>query len=72
MHTAHSSDMAIPQAPGRLMLHLWSGGRDQVNWHGKPTFRDGARAVFYCLSYRAGGDAAGQCSDTFAPARCNK
>lgn len=72
VHTARSSDMAIPQAPGRLMVHLWSGGRDQVKWHGKPSFGDGARALFYCLSYQAKGDQTDQCSDTFDPARYNR
>ncbi|WP_291196701.1 family 16 glycosylhydrolase [Hyphomonas sp.] len=64
-YTATPADMPIPQAPGRLMLHLWSGGRDQVGWHGKPTFKDGARAKYYCLSYQAAGDETRQCSDAF-------
>jgi beta-glucanase (GH16 family) len=64
-HTATPADTPIPQSPGRLMVHLWSGGRDQVGWHGKPTFKDGARARFYCLSYQAAGDGTAQCSDTF-------
>lgn len=68
-HTATPADMPIPQSPGRLMVHLWSGGRDQVGWHGKPTFKDGARARFYCLSYQAAGDGTGQCSDTFKASR---
>jgi len=68
-HTARASDMPIPQAPGRLMLHLWSGGRDQVGWHGKPTFKDGARAKYFCLSYQAAGDDTAQCSDTFSAKR---
>ncbi|MBK8198934.1 MAG: family 16 glycosylhydrolase [Acidobacteria bacterium] len=72
VHTARPSDFPIPQAPGRLMLHLWSGGRDQVSWAGEPTFRDGARAKYYCLSYQAAGDSSSQCSDTFVPRRYKK
>lgn len=64
-HRALPSDHPIPQSPGRLMVHLWSGGPDQVNWHGKPTFRDGTYASFYCLSFRATGDQTSQCSDTY-------
>lgn len=67
VHTSTPADMAIPQAPGRLMVHLWSGTRDQYNWHGEPTFRNGARALFYCLSYQATGDRTEQCSDSFDP-----
>lgn len=69
VHTATPDDMAIPQAPGRLMVHLWSGTRDQYDWHGIPTFKNGARARFYCLSYRAAGDRTEQCSDSFRQGR---
>lgn len=71
-HTARPSDHPIPQAPGRLMVHLWSGGPDQVKWHGKPTFKNGTRARFYCLSYRASDDQTAQCSDTFDARSFNK
>lgn len=67
VHTATPADMAIPQAPGRLMVHLWSGTRDQYSWHGEPTFRNGARARFYCLSYQAAGEDTEQCSDSYNP-----
>ncbi|MFN7169142.1 MAG: family 16 glycosylhydrolase [Pannonibacter sp.] len=65
VHTATPEDFPIPQTPGRLMMHLWSGTPDQYDWHGRPAFKNGARAKFYCLSYRAARDAARQCSDTF-------
>ena len=68
-HTATPADMPIPQSPGRLMVHLWSGGRDQVGWHGRATFRDGTRARVYCLSHQAAGDRTAQCSDTFKASR---
>ncbi len=69
VHTAPADFHAIPQAPGRLIVHLWSGGREQHDWHGRPTFRDGTRASVYCLSFRAQGDSAAQCSDTFSAKR---
>ena len=65
LYTATPATLAIPQAPGRLIVHLWSGGREQYEWHGRPTFKDGTRASVYCLSFRALGDDAAQCSDTF-------
>ncbi len=68
VHTATPAVQPIPQAPGRLMVHLWSGGPQQYRWHGKPTFKDGARAAVYCLSFRRAGDTAPQCSDTFRAA----
>jgi endo-1,3-1,4-beta-glycanase ExoK len=61
----YTATLAIPQAPGRLMVHLWSGGREQYDWHGRPTFKDGTRASVYCLSFRAQGDDTAQCSSTF-------
>lgn len=65
LHTSTAADHPIPQAPGRLMVHLWSGGPGQYQWHGRPTFKDGVRASFYCLSHQAAGDTSRQCSDTF-------
>ncbi|MFN7163984.1 MAG: family 16 glycosylhydrolase [Hyphomonas sp.] len=65
IYTATPADHPIPQAPGRLMVHLWSGGANQIKWHGRPTFKDGVRASVYCLSHQAAGDASRQCSDTF-------
>lgn len=67
VHTATPADMPIPKAPGRLIVHLWSGTPEQYDWHGEPTFRNGARARFYCLSYQAAGDRAEQCSDSYDP-----
>lgn len=72
VHKATARDMAIPQAPGRLIVHLWSGTREQYDWHGPPTFRNGARAQFYCLSFRASGDRAEQCSDSYDPRNYRK
>lgn len=64
-HRAREKDHPIPQAPGRLMIQLWTGSKSQENWHGKPTFEDGTRASYYCLSYLKAGDIAPQCSDNF-------
>jgi beta-glucanase (GH16 family) len=71
MHTATPEDHPIPQSPGRLMIHLWSGGPDQYAWHGRPTFEDGTRAAYYCLSFQKAGDTTPQCSDTFDPVAAN-
>lgn len=71
-HTATGRDFPIPQAPGRLMVHLWSGGPDQVSWAGKPTFKNGARAKYYCLSHQAAGETSSQCSDSFVLKRYKK
>lgn len=71
LHTATPEDHPIPQSPGRVMVHLWSGGPAQYNWHGRPTFEDGARAAFYCISYQKAGEDAPQCSDTFDPVAAN-
>jgi len=65
VYTATPATLAIPQTPGRLIVHLWSGGREQYAWHGRPTFKDGTRASIYCLSFRALGDDTAQCSSTF-------
>lgn len=67
VHTARHADHPIPQAPGRLMVHLWSGTPEQYDWHGYPSYKNGARARFYCLSYRATGDRTEQCSDSYNP-----
>ncbi len=73
IHRSTWADHPIPRTPGRLMLHAWSGGPGQYDWHGRPTFKDGTRAAVYCLSYQAMGDATGQCSDTYvAPAKSPK
>lgn len=64
-YSTKPSDLAIPQSPSRLIVNLWSGTRNQYGWHGRPTFKNGARARFYCISYRAAGDETSQCSDTF-------
>lgn len=71
LHTASAADHPIPQAPGRYIIHLWSGTEHQHNWHGIPTFKDGVRASYYCLSYQKRGDSAPQCSDTFDPVAAN-
>lgn len=71
-HTARNSDHPIPQAPGRIMIQLWTGTRQQHDWHGKPTFPNGTRASYYCLSYQKPGDATPQCSDTFDPVEANR
>lgn len=72
VHTATAADMPLPHAPGRLMVHLWSGTPNQYEWHGPPTFRNGARARFYCLSFQAAGDDTKQCSDSFDPRKFRK
>jgi hypothetical protein len=33
------------------MIQLWSGQEEQFEWHGVPTFEDGTRAAYYCISY---------------------
>lgn len=70
-HTATAKDHPIPQSPGRIIISLWSGGPAQFDWHGRPTFEDGTRAAFYCISFQKAGDASPQCSDTFDPVAAN-
>ena len=65
VHTVTSAELPIPQAPGRIIMNIWSGSPDQYAWHGEPEFEDGTRAVYYCVSFRALGDTSGQCSDTY-------
>lgn len=72
VYTATPETHPIPQSPGRLMLSVWSGDPPLSDWHGKPTFKNGARAKYYCLSYKAMGDRSGQCSDTFTTGRRQK
>lgn len=71
LHTARPEDHPIPQSPGRVMIHLWSGTPQQYDWHGRPTFEDGVRAAFYCMSFAKAGESAPQCSDTFDPVAAN-
>lgn len=70
-HTATGEDQPIPQSPGRIIINLWSGSPDQFQWHGWPTFEDGTRAAYYCISYQKAGDDSPQCSDTFDPVAAN-
>ncbi len=65
VHTITSEDYPIPQAPGRLMMSIWTGSPEQYGWHGKPTFKNGVAASYYCTSFQAAGDTTPQCSDTF-------
>lgn len=71
MHTATDEDHPIPQHPSRIMIQLWSGQEEQFEWHGVPTFEDGTRAAYYCISYLKAGDTGPQCSDTFDPVAAN-
>lgn len=66
VHTSTAEDHPIPQSASRLILQLWSGSPDQYDWHGPPTFQNGTRAAYYCLSFQNAGDTSPQCSDTFA------
>lgn len=61
-----AADRPIPQSPGRLMMNIWTGSEDQYAWHGPPEFADGARAIYYCVSFQALGDTSSQCSDSEA------
>lgn len=70
-HTATAKDQPIPQSPGRIIISLWSGGPGQFDWHGVPTFEDGTRAAFYCVSFQKSGETSPQCSDTFDPVAAN-
>lgn len=55
----------IPRAPGRIIMDLWSGSPNQYAWHGKPTFKNGTRAYYYCASFLQAGDSKPQCSDDY-------
>lgn len=68
---ATQQDHPIPQSPSRIIIQLWSGTPKQYLWHGHPTFKDGTRAAYYCLSYQKRGDESGQCSDHFDPVMAN-
>lgn len=68
VHTSTAEDHPIPQSPSRIILQLWSGSPAQFDWHGPPTFSNGTRAAYYCVSFQKAGDHAPQCSDTFDPA----
>lgn len=71
VHTSTAEDHPIPQSPSRVILQLWSGSADQYDWHGPPTFPNGSRAAYYCLSFQKTGDRSPQCSDTFDFAEIN-
>lgn|GEM_PF-1098643 len=71
MHTATHDEHPIPQHPSRIIIQLWSGERAQYEWHGMPTFEDGTRAAYYCVSYLKAGDTGPQCSDSFDPVAAN-
>jgi len=71
LHTATEADHPIPQHPSRIIIQLWSGQKEQYQWHGAPTFEDGTRAAYYCLSFLKAGDTGPQCSDSFDPAAAN-
>lgn len=61
--TVTSAERPIPQTPGRIIMNIWTGSKDQYGWHGPPEFEDGTRAKYYCVSFRALGDRGTQCSD---------
>jgi endo-1,3-1,4-beta-glycanase ExoK len=65
VHRLLASEHALPSAPGRVMMNIWTGSEAQYDWHGEPSFKDGTSAAYYCVSFQALGDDAPQCSDTF-------
>ncbi|MBY9068489.1 family 16 glycosylhydrolase [Hyphomonas sp. WL0036] len=71
LHTATAAEHPIPQTPGRIIINLWTGSKWQYDWHGRPTFPDGTRAAYYCLSFLKAGDTGPQCSDSFDPVAAN-
>ena len=44
-----SRQVDIPFTPQRLITHLWTG--EQYQWHGHPTFEEGASMDVRCVSY---------------------
>tara|TARA_R110000787_G_scaffold74486_6_gene165542 strand:+ start:15012 stop:15833 length:822 start_codon:yes stop_codon:yes gene_type:complete len=63
VQTVTSDQRQIPQTPGRVIMNIWTGSKQQYGWHGPPEFEDGTRATYYCVSFRALGDTNSQCSD---------
>lgn len=63
LRTVSAAERPIPQSPGRVMMNIWTGAENLYAWHGRPEFSDGARAIYYCVSFRARGDTSSQCSD---------
>ncbi|WP_162173770.1 family 16 glycosylhydrolase [Hyphomonas johnsonii] len=63
VHTVTSAEQAIPSTPGRVIMDIWTGSKAQYSWHGEPTFQDGTKAYYYCVSFQALGDTSPQCSD---------
>ena len=66
VHTETGRKVPIPSAPSRVIFNLWSGSEKLHEWHGKPTFDDGSSAAYKCISFRAFGDDAQQCSDIWS------
>lgn len=66
VHTETGSRLPLPRVPSRIIINLWSGSRQQYAWHGEPEFEDGTAAAYKCISFRAFGDDAKQCSDAWA------
>ncbi len=65
VHTYTSDDGPIPQTPQKAIISLWSSGQALAEWHGPPTFASGTSSLYKCMSYRAFGDVAEQCSDSY-------
>lgn len=62
----HEARANIPTASSRLIVNVWSAGKDGYDWIGKPAFRSGVAAAYRCISHVPANQTGPQCSDGFA------
>ncbi len=63
IHSIERGADEMPSHPGLIMTNLWTGASGQEDWHGAPSFEDGAAAMYRCISFQKPGDNTPQCSD---------
>ena len=62
----HEARTNIPTASSRLIVNVWSAGKDGYDWIGKPAFKSGVAAAYRCISHVPANQTGPQCSDGFA------
>lgn len=65
VYATQTGDGDVPSSPSKIMFSAWTGKKHMQDWHGPPTFREGAGARFSCVSFTPMGHEGPRCSDTY-------
>lgn len=65
IYATETGDTGVPTHPSKIMFSAWTGKKHMEGWHGPRTFRDGAGALFNCVSFTPMGHEGPKCSDSY-------